>query len=193
MDYLFSELGHALPRHATPRLTSPHLTSVNYLTLPYLTSPHLTLPRLISSFDLTMSISSTQHLIDACESTRKTFSDKFYPLTTERLQAIQKCTAIVRLDRGLIGKNRPKRRAHIILTQFWTYCPEVFILCALSIYPTALVGLKTVDYLEIMLRWWEQVEHPKGLTAVLIQYPDILPGKPNIPCKFHWRFHFDLI
>ncbi|KAL2794912.1 hypothetical protein BJX66DRAFT_325093 [Aspergillus keveii] len=128
-----------------------------------------------------MSISKTQHLIDACESTRKTFSDKFYPLTTERLQAIQKCTAIVRLDRGLIGKNRPKRRAHIILTQFWTYCPEVFILCALSIYPTALVGLKTVDYLEIMLRWWEQVEHPKGLTAVLIQYPDILPGKPNIP------------
>jgi hypothetical protein len=46
MDYLFSELGHALPRHASPHLTSPHLTSphltlVDYLTLPYLTSPHL--------------------------------------------------------------------------------------------------------------------------------------------------------
>ncbi|OJJ29624.1 hypothetical protein ASPWEDRAFT_46813 [Aspergillus wentii DTO 134E9] len=136
-----------------------------------------------------MSISNNEMLVDVCESTRKSFSDKFYPLTTERSQAIQRCTAIVKIDRGSISKNGPKLRAHTILSDLWLYCPEVFILCALSTYPTKIGGLKSDDYLETMLRWWENVAHPKGLTAVLIQYPDILPGKPNMPSPSSYPAH----
>lgn len=200
-EYLMGTNYPTPPGPTSPHLNSPQFTSTHFISL-HFTSLHFTLFHLAStSLPLeslsplsNMSISNNQKLIDVCESARNGFSDKFYPLTTERSRAIQKCTTIVKLDRGSIGKNGPKLRAHTILTELWIYCPEVFILCALSTYPTTLGGLKSDDYLETMLRWWENVEHPKGLTAILIQYPDILPGKPNMPCTLsHWSFRSDLI
>jgi hypothetical protein len=52
----------------------------------------------------------------------------------------------------------------------------------LAAYPTNLAALKSEDYLKVLLVWWNNVNHPKGLTEILQRHSDILPtgGKQSI-------------
>ncbi|PTU17796.1 hypothetical protein P175DRAFT_0378321 [Aspergillus ochraceoroseus IBT 24754] len=157
---------------SSPALTSPHLTS------PFLALPCLALfrsnPRSLirmSSPNLTSS-----ELIALCDTTRRSFSDNFIPFTNLQLEKVQKSSTLVRSNRHSIGKNAPKLRAHTVLSELWTHCPEGFILCALSTYQSRLGTLKSTDFLRDMMEWWQGVEHPGGLSAVLVHYANILPG-----------------
>lgn len=152
-------------------------------TSPRFTSPHLTLSPLPLTCTSLLSLNMhPDELIKGCEKALNTFQNVFYPLTPGARRAIEKCTALVKLDRNSIGKNKPKRRAQVILTHLWEHFPEGFILCALSTYPYKLGHLESEDYLQRMISWWEMVEHPKGLLLVLERYSDILPGKLKMPC-----------
>lgn len=104
----------------------------------------------------------------------KKFSDDYFPLHSRQLGSIKRCTAVV--DEVGIGKNLPRQRAHDILNDLWTHAPEVFVLAALAATPTKLSTLKSVDYMVSVLKWWEGVEVPGGLTKILDRHSDILPS-----------------
>ena len=103
------------------------------------------------------------------------FSDQYYPLHARQIQGIKRCTALAETDANEIGDNSPRRRAHNILSDLWTHVPPAFFLCGLSISPTELGTLKSIDYMTSILQWWGGVEVPAGLMRAYDHHSDILP------------------
>ncbi|KAI1318034.1 hypothetical protein F5Y16DRAFT_392389 [Xylariaceae sp. FL0255] len=101
------------------------------------------------------------------------FTTELYPLHPKQIGAIQRCTAIV--DDETSAPNVPKKRAKQILLDLWTHSPETFLLCSLSMTPTQIGKLKTLNYMEAVLKWRDIVDFPEGLTKILHRHSDILP------------------
>ncbi|KAH8910550.1 hypothetical protein BR93DRAFT_274356 [Coniochaeta sp. PMI_546] len=118
---------------------------------------------------------TTSGLIKLLEDELNTYSSEYYPLHASRLKRIEKCSTLVDADAGEFPTNVPKRRAHSILRDLWTYAPQVFFLCASATTPTDLGTLKSTDYMSSVVRWWKDVEVPEGLTKTIDNHSDILP------------------
>ena len=114
-------------------------------------------------------------LIDLLEKEIKKFSDDYFPLHSDQLKAIKRCTALVDTDESEIGDNSPKRRARTVLTDLWTHVPEAFFLCSLATNQTRLGTLMSTDYMKFVLQWWEEVNVPHGLTKSIDRHSDVLP------------------
>jgi hypothetical protein len=126
--------------------------------------------------DLTIEI-----FIDLLDCELAKYSHDYVPLHKSKENRIAKCCEIAVLDRSAIAKNPRKRRAHDILNDLWTILPEVFVLCASTIYVWHLGSLKSIDYLSKIKAWWKLVRHPTGLTTTVKQL-EILAILPSREC-----------
>ncbi|KJZ77305.1 hypothetical protein HIM_03029 [Hirsutella minnesotensis 3608] len=123
---------------------------------------------------------TNEKLVSLLKEELKRYSDEYYPLHTRQLNAIKRCTALVNTVESDIGDNSPKRRAHAILTDLWMHAPEVFFLCSTAATPSKLGTLKSMDYMESVLKWWEEItDPPGGLTKAFDRHSDILPSTPR--------------
>ncbi|KAB8244557.1 hypothetical protein BDV35DRAFT_359648 [Aspergillus flavus] len=119
---------------------------------------------------------SNSKFIELLDAKRQQLLGNILPLTGNQLRGIRKCSKLVTVDPETLRRNIPKKRAHTILSELWRHCKELFILCSLSTNQTTLGLLKTDDYLQEILTWWETVEHPKALTIFISLHQDILPN-----------------
>ncbi|KAF7570509.1 hypothetical protein PtrM4_105110 [Pyrenophora tritici-repentis] len=121
-----------------------------------------------------------ESLCDLADAARKCFGEDEedeIPLTEIQIAAIKKCSDLVVENPASSQRNTSKRRAKAILTELWTHRPELFILVALSVNITKLGTLKSDKYLQVLLRWWNSVDHPKGLKEIVSDLSDILPPR----------------
>jgi hypothetical protein len=114
-------------------------------------------------------------LIDLLDKEIKKFSDDYFPLHSDQLKGVKRCTALVDTGESEIGDNAPKRRARTILTDLWTHVPEAFFLCSLATSPTHLGTLTSIDYMKPVLQWWKDVNVPLGMTKTIDRHSDALP------------------
>ena len=157
--YFTLTLLHSL-HFTSPHFTSLHPTSPHFTSL-RLTSPHLTS---MSHFGLT-----NETLIDLLDCELKRYSEEYVPLPRSKVDRIAKCCNAVALARSSIGRNPRKRRAHDILNDLWATFPEVFVLCASTVYVWHLGSLKSTDYLIAIKAWWKLAHHPAGLAKTVTQ------------------------
>ena len=118
---------------------------------------------------------TSEDLVGLLDQELQRFSDEYFPLHTSQLDAIKRCTAVVDEDDNA-ATNVPKKRAQRILTDLWTHLPEAFLLCSLAATPSKLGSLKAVDYMKYILRWWDGVKAPAGLTKTFDRHLDVLPN-----------------
>lgn len=110
-------------------------------------------------------------LIDLLEKQRCTFTDQYRPLLTAQETALQKADSIAKEPLESLKRNYSKKKANAILNDIKScISPEVFVLCALAVNPSALGTAKLGDYVSTIRRWWERTSHPKGLTMVSERY-----------------------
>jgi hypothetical protein len=122
-------------------------------------------------------------LRDLADEMRQCFGEDYIPLSKAQSAATRKCSDLVAENPTSWSRNTVKRRAHTILSDLWTHSPELFALVALSVTPTKLGTLKSDKYLQVLLRWWNNVHHPKGLQEVINNHSDILPSRKENPQK----------
>jgi hypothetical protein len=122
-------------------------------------------------------------LRDLADEMRQCFGEDYIPLSKAQSAATKKCSDLVVQEPTSWSRNTIKTRAHTILSDLWTYSPEIFILVALSVTPTKLGTLKSDKYLQVLLRWWNSVHHPKGLQEIINHHSDILPPRQESPPK----------
>ena len=110
-----------------------------------------------------------EKLIEALETERKTYCAEFVPLHPKKLALIRKSVELIAKKRDSIRRNSAKTRAHIILTDLWSFKKETFVLCASRFFPTQLGSLKSENYLRKVQEWWkdEDLVHPVGLEETL--------------------------
>ena len=114
-------------------------------------------------------------LVVLLENEMRTFSDDYFPLHSNQVKGIRRCTALVDTNESEIGDNSPRRRARTILTDLWTHVPEAFFLCSLAINQTRLGTLTSTDYMKSVLQWWNEAKVPSGVTKTIDRHLDALP------------------
>ena len=112
-----------------------------------------------------------ESLINLLENQRRTFTDQYRPLLTAQETALQKANGVVAEPQESLKRNYSKKKANNILNDIKNCIShDVFVLCALVTIPSTLGASKLGDYVSTIGRWWEGVDHPKGLTMVSERY-----------------------
>uniref|UniRef100_A0A093V2D4 Adenylosuccinate synthetase n=1 Tax=Talaromyces marneffei PM1 TaxID=1077442 RepID=A0A093V2D4_TALMA len=106
--------------------------------------------------------------------------ESFMPLMKKQLDSLKRFSDLLAVDRLSIQKNGPKARAHDIMSDLWTYSPELYFLVALAgRYHSNLGSLDSDDYLPRLKEWWSTVNHPQELTDAVGYYWKYLPAQNN--------------
>lgn len=103
--------------------------------------------------------------------------ESFMPLMKKQLDCLKRFSDLLAIDRLSIQKNGPKARAHDIMSDLWTYSPELYFLVALAGRNHSNLGsLDSNDYLPRLKEWWSKVNPPQQLTDAAVYYGKYLPA-----------------